>query len=581
MSLHRLLPHDTFSSSLGSLSQVGSSKASVALLNAVKSFPTFGDIIARIGLWWEQIRAVVVVPVFKFLVAICLIMSVMLFVEVMYMGIVVLYVKLFKRKPEKVYKWEAMEDDVECGSDSYPMVLVQMPMYNEKEVCEQSIAAACKISWPSNRMIIQVLDDSTDPASKELVKKECERWSKEGVNITFEIRDNRNGYKAGALREGMKHSYVKQCDYVAIFDADFQPDPDFLLRTVPFLIHNPKLALVQGRWEFVNADQCMMTRLQEMSLSYHFTVEQQVGSSTFAFFGFNGTAGVWRISALIESGGWNDQTTVEDMDLAVRATLRGWKLLYIDDLKVKSELPCSFNALRSQQHRWTCGPANLFRKMAGQILRNENVSVWKKLYMLYSFFFIRKIVAHVLTFCFYCVILPATVLFPEVTVPKWAAFYLPSLITLFIAIGRLRCPLLLFLYNLSSFLSLVALLILYVNRSIHLLAFWVLFENSMSLVRTKALVMGLLETGRVQEWVVTEKSGDALKTKLIPQVPNVRFRERVHLLELLVGAYLLSCGIYDIIYGKNTLYVYLLFQSLAFFVVGFGYVGKYVPASSS
>ncbi|CAH2059225.1 unnamed protein product [Thlaspi arvense] len=553
---HRLA-HDTFSSSLLSLSQVRSSKASTLFLNAFESIPTSEDIFARIRLWLEQARAVVVVPVFKFLVALCLIMSVMLFVEVLYMGIVVLYVKLFKRKPEKVYKWEAMEEDVECGSASFPMVLVQIPMYNEKEVCEQSIAAACKISWPSNRIIIQVLDDSTEPASKELVKKECERWSREGVNITFEIRDNRNGYKAGALREGMKHSYVKQCDYVAIFDADFQPDPDFLLRTMPFLIHNPKLALVQGRWEFVNADQCMMTRLQEMSLSYHFTVEQQVGSSTFAFFGFNGTAGVWRISALNESGGWNDQTTVEDMDLAVRATLRGWKLLYIDDLKVKSELPCSFNALRSQQHRWTCGPANLFRKMAGQIIRSENVSMGKKLYMLYSFFFMRKIVAHILTFSFYCVILPATVMFPEVTVPKWAAFYLPSLITLFIAIGRLR--------------------------SIHLLAFWVLFENAMSLLRAKALVMGLFETGRVQEWVVTEKLGDALKTKLLAQVPkenHVRFRERVHLLELLVGTYLLFCGCYDIFYGKNTLFVYLLLQSTAFFVVGFGFVGKYVPASS-
>ncbi|KAL1211134.1 Glucomannan 4-beta-mannosyltransferase 7 [Cardamine amara subsp. amara] len=549
---HRL-SHDSFSSFLLSLSQAGSSKTS-EFLNAFKSITKSEDILTRIRLWWEQIRVVVVVPVFKFLVALCLIMSVMLFVEVMYMGIVVLYVKLFKRKPEKVYKWEAMEDDVECGSASFPMVLVQIPMYNEKEVCEQSIAAACKISWPSNRMIIQVLDDSTDPASKELVKKECERWSREGVNITFEIRDNRNGYKAGALREGMRHSYVKQCDYVAIFDADFQPDPDFLLRTVPFLIHNPKLALVQGRWEFVNADQCMMTRLQEMSLSYHFTVEQQVGSSTFAFFGFNGTAGVWRISALNESGGWNDQTTVEDMDLAVRATLRGWKFLYIDDLKVKSELPCSFNALRSQQHRWTCGPANLFRKMAGQIIRSENVSLGKKLYMLYSFFFIRKIVAHMLTFCFYCVILPATVMFPEVTVPKWAAFYFPSLITLFIAIGRLR--------------------------SIHLLAFWVLFENAMSLLRAKALVMGLLETGRVQEWVVTEKLGDGLKTKLIPKDHPITFRERVHLLELLVGAYLLFCGIYDIVSGKNTLYVYLLFQSIAFFVVGFGFVGKYAPTSS-
>ncbi|KAG5402018.1 hypothetical protein IGI04_016625 [Brassica rapa subsp. trilocularis] len=507
----------------------------------------------RISLWWEQARAIVVVPFFKFLVALCLIMSVMYFVEVMYMGIVVAYVKLFKRKPEKVYKWEAMENDAECGSKSFPMVLVQIPMYNEKEVCEQSIAAACKISWPSNRIIIQVLDDSTDQASKELVRRECERWSREGVNITFEIRDNRNGYKAGALREGMKHCYVKQCDYIAIFDADFQPEPDFLHRTVPFLIHNPKLALVQGRWEFgnipytpslilkfrfcynkshgiitVNADQCMMTRLQEMSLSYHFTVEQQ-------------------------SGGWNDQTTVEDMDVAVRATLRGWKLLYIHDLKVKSELPCSFNALRSQQHRWTCGPANLFRKMAGQIIRSENVSLWKKLYMLYSFFFMRKVVAHILTFCFYCVILPATVLFPEVTVPKWAAFYLPALITLFIAIGK--------------------------PRSVYLLAFWVLFENAMSMLRTKALVMGLFETGRVQEWVVTEKLGDGLKTKLIGQVPNehqVRFRDRVHFLELLLGVYLLFCGCYDIIYGKNKLYlyVYLLMQSAAFFVVGFGFVGK-------
>ncbi|CAN7061952.1 unnamed protein product [Brassica rapa subsp. trilocularis] len=538
-SFHRIA-HDTFSSFLLSLD--GS-----FLLGSEDVVNT------RISLWWEQARAIVVVPFFKFLVALCLIMSVMYFVEVMYMGIVVAYVKLFKRKPEKVYKWEAMENDAECGSKSFPMVLVQIPMYNEKEVCEQSIAAACKISWPSNRIIIQVLDDSTDQASKELVRRECERWSREGVNITFEIRDNRNGYKAGALREGMKHCYVKQCDYIAIFDADFQPEPDFLHRTVPFLIHNPKLALVQGRWEFVNADQCMMTRLQEMSLSYHFTVEQQVGSSTFAFFGFNGTAGVWRISALNESGGWNDQTTVEDMDVAVRATLRGWKLLYIHDLKVKSELPCSFNALRSQQHRWTCGPANLFRKMAGQIIRSENVSLWKKLYMLYSFFFMRKVVAHILTFCFYCVILPATVLFPEVTVPKWAAFYLPALITLFIAIGK--------------------------PRSVYLLAFWVLFENAMSMLRTKALVMGLFETGRVQEWVVTEKLGDGLKTKLIGQVPNehqVRFRDRVHFLELLLGVYLLFCGCYDIIYGKNKLYlyVYLLMQSAAFFVVGFGFVGK-------
>ncbi|KAL9262002.1 Glucomannan 4-beta-mannosyltransferase 9-like protein [Drosera capensis] len=163
---------------------------------------------------------------------------------------------------------------------------------------------------------------------------ECLRWAGKGINIKYEIRGNRNGYKAGALKEGMKHPYVNQCDYVAIFDADFQPEPDFLRHSVPFLVHNPQLALIQARWKFVNADECMLTRMQEMSLDYHFTVEQEVGSSTYAFFGFNGTAGVWRIAALNEAGGWKDRTTVEDMDLAVRASLKGWKFLYLGDLKV-------------------------------------------------------------------------------------------------------------------------------------------------------------------------------------------------------------------------------------------------------
>ncbi|KAM0867582.1 hypothetical protein ACQ4PT_041892 [Festuca glaucescens] len=129
----------------------------------------------------------------------------------------------------------------------------------------------------------------------------------------------------------MKHGYVRDCDFVAIFDADFQPEPNFLCRAMPFFIHNPEIALVQGRWRF---DECLMTRMQEMSLDYHFKVEQEVGSSAYAFFGFNGTAGVWRIFALNEAGGWKDRTTVEDMDLAVRASLKGWKFVYLGDLMV-------------------------------------------------------------------------------------------------------------------------------------------------------------------------------------------------------------------------------------------------------
>ncbi|GLJ41373.1 hypothetical protein SUGI_0856420 [Cryptomeria japonica] len=513
------------------------------------------DMTEQLGLIWEQIRAPIIVPLLKFAVVICLAMSVMLFVERVYMAVVIVLVKLFGKRPEKKYKWEPIRDDIELGNSAYPMVLVQIPMYNEKEVYQLSIGAACGLSWPSDRIIIQVLDDSTDPTIKDLVMMECQRWASKGINIKYEVRDNRNGYKAGALKEGMKRNYVKDCDYVAIFDADFQPEPDYLWRSIPFLMHNPEVALVQARWKFVNADECLMTRMQEMSLDYHFTVEQEVGSSTYAFFGFNGTAGVWRIHALNEAGGWKDRTTVEDMDLAVRASLKGWKFVFIGDLSVKNELPSTFKAYRYQQHRWSCGPANLFRKMVMEIIRNKKVTAWKKFHVIYAFFFVRKIVAHIVTFTFYCFIIPLTVLVPEVTIPKWGAVYIPSIITLLNAVST--------------------------PRSLHLLVFWILFENVMSLHRTKGTIIGLLEAGRVNEWVVTEKLGDALKHKSGKQVKKSRSRigERLHVLELATGVFLFFCASYDLAFGKNHFYIYLYLQAAAFFVMGFGYIGTFVPTS--
>ncbi|KAK1396566.1 Glucomannan 4-beta-mannosyltransferase 9 [Heracleum sosnowskyi] len=514
--------------------------------------------LGQVGMLWDLGKAPLIVPMLKLLVNVCLAMSVMLFFERLYMGIVKLFIKLLRRKPENKFKWEAMKEDLELGNSAYPMVLVQIPMYNEKEVYQMSIGAACGLSWPSDRIIIQVLDDSTDAAIKDMVVLECRRWASKGINIKYEIRENRSGYKAGALREGLKHSYVKQCDFVAIFDADFQPEPDFLWRTIPFFVHNPEIALVQARWKFVNADECLMTRMQEMSLNYHFIVEQEVGSQTYAFFGFNGTAGVWRIKALDEAGGWKDRTTVEDMDLAVRATLKGWKFVYAGDVQVKSELPSTFKAFRYQQHRWSCGPANLFRKMAVEIATNKKVTLWKKLYVLYSFFFVRKIVGHIVTFTFYCVVLPMTVLVPEVEVPIWGAVYIPTVITILNAVGT--------------------------PRSLHLVIIWILFENVMSLHRTKATIIGLLEVGRVNEWVVTEKLGDSVKTKNsgAKQVKkfsqfNPKIWRRFNGLEMIAGMFLFSCGWYDFYFGKNRYFIYLFVQSMAFFIVGLGYVGTFVP----
>ncbi|KAL6585403.1 hypothetical protein OROMI_002047 [Orobanche minor] len=511
------------------------------------------DPVRRLNKIWDSIRVPIIVPLLRIAVYLCLGMSIMLFLERVYMAIVILFVKCLGKKRYTKYQLDAIKEDLEKNRN-YPMVLVQIPMFNEKEVYKLSIGAVCGLSWPSDRLIVQVLDDSTNEELRRMVELECWKWIEKGVNVKYETRNNRNGYKAGALKEGLRKDYVEDCEFVVIFDADFQPEDDFLWRTIPYLLENPELALVQARWKFVNADECLMTRLQEMSLHYHFSVEQEVGSSTCSFFGFNGTAGVWRIRALHDAGGWKDRTTVEDMDLAVRASLKGWKFLFVGDLSVKNELPSTFKAYRYQQHRWSCGPANLFRKMFKEIIVCERVSLWKKWHVIYAFFFVRKIIAHWVTFFFYCIIIPATILVPEVHLPRPLAIYLPACITIL---------------NAASIL-----------RSMHLLVFWILFENVMSLHRSKAAIIGLLEANRVNEWVVTEKLGNTMKQKHNAKAskrPRSRIRERIHILELLVGMYLLHCAIYNMLFGHNHFFIYLLLQAGAFFIIGVGHIGTFVP----
>lgn len=522
---------------------------------------------------WAHARALLVVPAVRLLVALSLAMTVMVLAEKLFVCAVCVAVRALRLGPHRRYRWEP----IAAAAVGYPVVLVQIPMYNEREVYKLSIGAACALEWPPERFVIQVLDDSTDPVVKDLVETECQRWKSKGVNIKYEVRGNRKGYKAGALKEGLKHDYVADCEYIAMFDADFQPDSDFLLRTIPFLVHNPEIALVQARWKFVNSDECLLTRFQEMSLDYHFKYEQEAGSSVYSFFGFNGTAGVWRISAIDDAGGWKDRTTVEDMDLAVRAMLQGWKFLYVGDIKVKSELPSTFKAYRFQQHRWSCGPANLFKKMMVEILENKRVSLWSKIHLWYDFFFVGKVAAHTVTFIYYCFAIPVSVLFPEIQIPLWGVVYVPTVITLLKALGT--------------------------PSSFHLVILWVLFENVMSLHRIKAAVSGLLDAGgRVNEWVVTEKLGDTSKAKpgtngsdtavkvidvkltepLVPKLVKrrARFWERYHCSELFVGTCIILCGFYDLLFANKGYYIFLFLQGTAFLVVGFGYVGTLPPCTA-
>ncbi|MCH93351.1 putative xyloglucan glycosyltransferase 5-like, partial [Trifolium medium] len=205
----------------------------------------------------------------------------------------------------------------------------------------------CQLDWPKDRLLVQVLDDSDDESIQWLIKAEVAKWSLKGVNIIYRHRKFRTGYKAGNLKSAMNCDYVKDYEFVAIFDADFQP------------------------WTFVNTDENLLTRLQNINLCFHFEVEQQVNGIFLNFFGFNGTAGVWRIKALEESGGWLERTTVEDMDIAVRAHLNGWKFIYLNDVKVLCELPESYEAYKKQQHRWHSGPMQLFRLCLPAIITSK------------------------------------------------------------------------------------------------------------------------------------------------------------------------------------------------------------------
>ncbi|KAK4387629.1 putative xyloglucan glycosyltransferase 12 [Sesamum angolense] len=267
------------------------------------------------------------------------------------------WIKLRKIKP--VPKQGPADLESGDGDGYFPMVLVQIPMCNEKEIARP------------------ILDDSDDPTTQLLIKEEVHKWQQEGANIIYRHRVIREGYKAGNLKSAMNCSYVKDYEFVAIFDADFQPNPDFLKRTVPHFKDNEELGLVQARWSFVNKDENLLTRLQLINLAFHFEVEQQVNGIFLNFFGFNGTAGIWRIKALEESGGWMERTTVEDMDIAVRAHLHGWKFIFLNDVECQCEVPESYEAYRKQQHRWHSGPMQLFRLCLPAIIKSK-ISIWKK-----------------------------------------------------------------------------------------------------------------------------------------------------------------------------------------------------------
>ncbi len=259
-----------------------------------------------------------------------------------------------------------------------PTVTVQLPIYNERFVVERLIGAAAALDYPSDRLEIQVVDDSDDDTvgfSAELIQA-CRA---QGHNITHIHRSNRSGYKAGALKAATS---LASGDLLAVFDADFSPPPDFLRRTVPHFVHEPALGMIQARWDHLNAEESALTLAQAIAIDKHFAMEQTVRHRADLFPKFNGSGGIWRRDCLEGAGGWQADTVCEDLCLSTRALLKGWSFKYLDDVTAPAELPNTISAYKNQQARWAKGSIQCFVKFFWSIMTTQEHSLVARVYAL-------------------------------------------------------------------------------------------------------------------------------------------------------------------------------------------------------
>jgi cellulose synthase/poly-beta-1,6-N-acetylglucosamine synthase-like glycosyltransferase len=256
-----------------------------------------------------------------------------------------------------------------------PFVTIQLPVYNELYVMDRLLKNIAQLDYPKDKLEIQVLDDSTDESLEKTATLVAE-LQKTGLDIKHITRKNREGFKAGALKEGLK---IAKGAFIAIFDADFLPQKDWLQKTIPYF-KNPEIGVVQTRWGHINREYSILTKVQAFALDAHFTLEQVGRNSKGHFINFNGTAGIWRKQCILDAGNWEGDTLTEDLDLSYRAQLKNWKFKYLEDVETPAELPVVISAARSQQFRWNKGGAENFRKMMWRVIKSKNIPLKTKIH---------------------------------------------------------------------------------------------------------------------------------------------------------------------------------------------------------
>ncbi len=269
---------------------------------------------------------------------------------------------------------QKIKEKMKYAIETWPLVTIQLPIYNEKYVAARLINAICRMDFPKERMEIQVLDDSDDETS-DIIETLVDGYKKIGFDISVFHRLNRSGYKAGALKEGLKYA---KGEFIAIFDADFIPSSDFLRKALRYF-DDSKIGLVQGRWGHINEMYSILTKAQAVSLDFHFLIEQKAKSLSHLFMNFNGTAGIWRTLCIKDAGGWHTSTLVEDLDLSFRAQMKGWKCIFDEDLVVNAELPVQMNAAKRQQFRWAKGSVQVAKKLLIVLLSQRKLRIDTKI----------------------------------------------------------------------------------------------------------------------------------------------------------------------------------------------------------
>jgi cellulose synthase/poly-beta-1,6-N-acetylglucosamine synthase-like glycosyltransferase len=317
--------------------------------------------------YWSHLLAKIILSIY----GICLLL--IFFYSVLQLSLSIAYAKTKGKR--------ANEKTPDFNLANAPKVTIQLPMFNELYVAERIIETTAAFNHPKDKLEIQVLDDSTDETVEVIAKKVAE-IAATGVNIKHIHRVDRTGYKAGALDAAMDRV---EGEFIAIFDSDFVPDQDFLLKTIPFF-QDPNIGVVQTRWGHLNKDYSILTELQAFGLNGHFAIEQGGRNSSGHYINFNGTAGIWRKTCIEAAGGWEHDTLTEDLDLSYRAQIKGWKFKYLENVISPAELPITMSALKNQQHRWMKGGAECFIKMRKRIVKAENVKLGDKIHALSHLF---------------------------------------------------------------------------------------------------------------------------------------------------------------------------------------------------